>query len=470
MVHSVEHAAETIRNANDLQRFVAALGSEEEVDLIIVVAGMPDDAPRVVVSTRPAWLGDTVDELPDPALRARLRSAVSAHRMSSEPIQQGAGLRLSGPVSADSLLGAYGTHGAIVVELDMRRASQQWRASAREGALWSVGTVLAVALAAMGVMGLMVLRPIAALTTAIVARRDGDRTARAPVERDDEIGTLAAEFNRMLESVTAGEEAVQAPAIAMENACRELEFLRFAFDQHSDVSMTDGRGRITHVNQRFCELSGYALEELLGSDHRMVNSGYHTPEFWRKMYAVTASGEVWHGEICNRRKDGSLYWVEATIIPHLALDGRVERYISIRTDISERKRADEALCHERARLKTFVDYAPAAIAMLDRNMQYVAISRRWLADYHLDDQDVVGRSHYEVFLNIPERWKKIHARALAGHVERCDSDVWRPAGCSEYLTKPVNRRKLVAMLLQYYDQPAESELIAKPKAALAGSP
>ncbi|MDZ4782292.1 MAG: PAS domain S-box protein, partial [Planctomycetia bacterium] len=401
LVHSVEHAAETIRNANDLQRYVAALGGEEDVNLIVVVAGMPDETPRVVASTRHAWLGDSLDELPDQALQARLRRAIGEHRLISATTQQGASLRLSGPVAADSLLGAFGTRGATVVDLDLRRTAQQWRASVREAALRSVATVLAVTLAAMGVMALTVLRPIAALNAAIVARSLGDRAVRAPVERDDEIGAVASEFNRMLDSVAAGEESVQAHALAMENAWRELEFLRFAFDQHSDVSMTDDRGRITHVNHKFCEISGYDPEELLGRDHRMLNAGFHPPEFWRQMYAVTASGAVWHGEICNRSKDGSLYWVDATIIPHLAPDGRVERYISIRTDISERKRADEALCHERARLKTFVDYAPAAIAMLDRNMHYIAVSRRWLADYHLDEEVVVGRSHYDVFPNIP---------------------------------------------------------------------
>ena len=431
LVHSVEHAAESIRNAGDLQRYVAALGSEEDVHLIVVVAARANEPPRVVAATRHAWLGDALDELPDPGLQSRLRQAMGEVRMTTSAIHGGGGMRLSGPVAADSLLDASGARGATVVDLDLRRTARQWWASAREAALWSMATMLAATLAAMGVMALMVLRPIAALNDAIVARRQGDRAARAPVVRDDEIGVVAAEFNRMLDSVAAGEESTHAQALAMELAVRELEFLRFAFDQHSDVSTTDGRGRITHVNHKFCEISGYAAEELLGRDHRMLNAGFHPPEFWRRMYAVTAAGEVWHGEICNRRKDGSLYWVDATIIPHLGPDGRVERYIGIRTDISERKRADEALCHERARLKTFVDYAPAAIAMLDRNMQYVAVSRRWLADYHLGDQNIVGRSLYEVFTNIPDRWKAIHARALAGHVERCDSDVWRPAGWTE---------------------------------------
>ncbi len=431
LVHAVEHAADSIRHESDLQRFVAALSSEEDVALIVVAARPTEGPMRVIASSRHAWLGRSIDELPDAAIRKRLRNASELNHTTSELAEGRGTLRLSGPVSADSLFQAKGTHGATVVDLDVRRAAREWRASIWQAFLSSMATVLAVTLAGMGVMAMMVLRPIAALNAAIVARRKGDRGVRAHAVHDDEIGAVTAEFNRLLDEVDASETAAQDHALAMENACRELEFLRFAFDQHSDVSMTDGRGRITHVNQRFCQLSGYSREELIGSDHRMLNSGYHTPEFWRKMYAITAAGEVWHGEICNRRRDGQLYWVDATIVPHIGSSGTVERFISIRTDISERRNADEALRYERARLKTFVEYAPAAIAMLDRNMRYVAVSRRWLTDYRIDNQEVAGRSHYEIFPNVPERWKEIHQRCLAGHVERSECDSWRPTGWAE---------------------------------------
>jgi len=131
----------------------------------------------------------------------------------------------------------------------------------------------------------------------------------------------------------------------LQQSLKQLADLKFALDESSIVAVTDNRGKILYVNDKFCEISQYKRSELLGKDHRIINSGFHSKEFIQQIWLTISSGRVWRGDIKNRAKDSSYYWVNTTIVPFLDQDKKPYQFLAIRNEVTELKRVEEELKH-----------------------------------------------------------------------------------------------------------------------------
>ncbi len=143
---------------------------------------------------------------------------------------------------------------------------------------------------------------------------------------------------------------------------RRLEYQRLATDQHNIVSIADPRGDIVYANDKFCEISQYSRGELIGRNHRLLKSGVHPDDLYKDMWSTIARGRIWKGELCNRRKDGGFYWVSTTIVPFLDDGGRPYQYVSIRTDITDIKEAQQVLQRGRNELERLVQERTSELA------------------------------------------------------------------------------------------------------------
>ncbi|MDD9941555.1 MAG: response regulator [Myxococcales bacterium] len=290
------------------------------------------------------------------------------------------------------------------LRLLVRHTSNQTHAELRgfRDRAFAIGAALAVLVLGVAVViARRLTNPMAQLSSAIEDYGRTGSLGALPLTARDEIGVLARGFHNVFHQM-------QEVAASREAAFREVEHKRLALDEHAIVAITDVRGTITYVNDKFCKLSGYSRQELLGKNHRLLNSGKHSREFFKQMYRTIADGRPWHGELCNRSKNGELYWVDTTITPYMGKNGKPQRYIAIRTDITGRIRGERELIDARDAAQSAALQKASFLASMSHEirtpMNGVLGMLSLLLDTQLDDrqrhQAMLAQSSAEALLSL----------------------------------------------------------------------
>lgn len=151
----------------------------------------------------------------------------------------------------------------------------------------------------------------------------------------------------------------------LKKSLKETMDYKYAIDESSIISITDANGIIIHVNDNFCKISQYSRDELLGQNHRIVNSGYHPKELFKDLWDNVSRGNIWRNEVKSKSKDGTFYWADTTIVPFLNENGKPYQHVAIRKNITARKIAEEQLMKSEHRFRKFFENAPEAVIILD---------------------------------------------------------------------------------------------------------
>jgi PAS domain S-box-containing protein len=244
-------------------------------------------------------------------------------------------------------------------------------------------------------------------------------------------------FTRDITEQQAARRDRQQAELTLQETVKSLEFQKYALDRAAIVAITDRAGAITYVNEQFCQISQYTSAELVGNTHQIINSGYHPAEFFQALWQTITRGDVWRGEICNRAKDGSLYWVATTIVPVVDDRGIPFQYLTIRFDITSRKSTETALRESDRKFRAIFDGTFQFVGLLDTTGIVLEANRTALNAIGVTSEQVIGQLFWETpwWTHSPDlqiQLKQAIVRGATGELVRFEAKHYLAAG--NYIT------------------------------------
>ncbi|MBK7049479.1 MAG: response regulator [Rhodoferax sp.] len=261
--------------------------------------------------------------------------------------------------------------------------------------------------------------------------------AGLPPLLDDNLESLSKLMSDLVQQREGSQKELQGALVDLANQ-------KFALDQHCIVSIANVSGQIVYANDKFCEISGYAREELLGQNHRIINSGVHPKEFFADLWQTVLAGHVWHGEVCSRSRNGHLFWVQATIVPLHDDAGVLTQFITIRTDITARKLMESEINAAEARLRDITNTVPGVVFRCEISpdrIRYTFVSDRLMEIRGLEREALMADGRIAIGQIITEDRDRflngVHAAAQAKERWSDDYRILLPNGALRWIRSEI---------------------------------